>query len=241
MPGRKWRSWPQTWSDYDHLGFSQNWERRPGHSWAALSARAPPPTKKSRECPRGGGRRGRAGHGRGEGREALTGHGAWAAAGTSPGAAAGAPHGSASCEDDRPAPSRLRLARCCLEPGAGRSWGPGRGHLGGRGPSCSHTPTTPPKAPHVPTTQGLDSAARVGPRTGVHGNPAHVGLGTPAPRPCPCAQRAGGETRGVGWGRAGWAPLSREDLSQGHPRGACRPSGELPALGSPDCLAPLSQ
>lgn len=124
------------------------------------------------------------GHGHGEGREALTGHGAWAAAGTSPGAAAGALRGSASCKDDRPAPSRLRLACCCLELGTDRSWGPGRGCLGRRGPSCSHTPTTPPKGPHVPTTQGLDSAARVGPRTGVHGNPAHVGPGT---QPLACA------------------------------------------------------
>lgn len=176
------------------------------------------------------------GHGCGEGREALTGLGAWAAAGTSPGAAAGAPRRSASCKEDRPAPSRLRSGPHCLELGADRSGGPGRGRLGGRGRGAqpggspaATPPTAPPEGPRVPPPHGLDSSL-----CGVTGRR----LQKPSPAPAPlCPERWQGDP-GSGL-QAGWAPVSREDLSQGRPRGAGRPSGELPALGSPD-RSPLS-
>ena len=141
---------PRPWSDRDHWGFCQNQERWPGHSWAALSARAPPPPGKAESTPEAEARGARPGHGCREGREALTGHGAGAAAGTSPGAAAGALHRSASCKDYRLAPRRLHsdpLLSGAQEsgPGVGVPQGRGRGGTAGQR-SCSPTPAMSP--PH---------------------------------------------------------------------------------------------
>lgn len=230
---------PRPWSDRDHWGFCQNQERWPGHSWAALSARAPPPPRKSREYPRGGGQRGQAG-------SRLQGGQGGTHRTRSRGSCWHIPGGSRWS----PAPvSVLQGLQACTTPpplGPAAFWSSGVGARGGGASGegagrHSRAAVLQPHPRHVPTTQGLDPATRAGPQAGVHGSPAHVGPGTPAPRPCPCARRASGETRGAGWGPAGWAPLSREDLSQGHPQGARGPSGELPALGSPDCSAPLSQ